>query len=97
MPVSPSTGTRLTGGRVTHWVVITGFDDENVYIHDPDVASHKRDKSRARHLRIERAESLRMIRHGNEAYHCLLTVERPASETRTDTLSRASTIGRKRP
>jgi len=63
---------RLTGDRVPHWVIVTGFDGDNVYIHDPDVASYKRDKSRARYLRIEKQEFLRMSRYGKEVYRCLL-------------------------
>jgi ribosomal protein S18 acetylase RimI-like enzyme/predicted double-glycine peptidase len=65
---------RLTGDRVPHWVVVTGFDEDNVYIHDPDLASYKRNKSRARHLRIEKSEFLRMSRYGKEVYRCLILI-----------------------
>ncbi len=65
---------RLTGDRVPHWVIVTGFDEENVYIHDPDLASYRRNKSRARHLRIEKSEFLRMSRYGKEVYRCLILV-----------------------
>jgi len=63
---------RLTGDRVPHWVVVTGVDRDNIYIHDPDIESYKRDKSRARNLRIEKEEFLRMSRYGKEVYRCLL-------------------------
>lgn len=63
---------RLTGDRVPHWVIVTGFDRDNVYIHDPDIAAYKRDKSRARNLRVDKQEFLRMSRYGKEVYRCLL-------------------------
>ncbi|MFH1699468.1 MAG: GNAT family N-acetyltransferase/peptidase C39 family protein [Candidatus Zixiibacteriota bacterium] len=66
---------RLTGDRVPHWVVVTGCDKENIFIHDPDVASYKKNRSRARHLRIEKSEFLRMSRYGKEVYRCLLLLE----------------------
>jgi hypothetical protein len=65
---------RLTGDRVPHWVVITGFDRDHLYIHDPDIPSYRRDRSRARNLRIEKDEFLRMSRYGKEVYRCLLLV-----------------------
>jgi len=72
VPVALISTYRLTGDRVPHWVVITGFDEDNVYIHDPDVDSYRRDRSRARNLRIEKQEFLRMSRYGKEVYRCLL-------------------------
>ncbi|MBU1864756.1 MAG: GNAT family N-acetyltransferase/peptidase C39 family protein [Candidatus Omnitrophica bacterium] len=74
LPIVMISTYRLTGDRVPHWVVVTGFDKDSVYIHDPDVASYKRNRSRARHLRIEKSEFLRMSRYGKEVYRCLLMV-----------------------
>lgn len=65
---------RLTGDRVPHWVVVTGFDQNDVFIHDPDVQSYRRNRSRARHLRVEKSEFLRMTRYGKEVYRCLILV-----------------------
>jgi len=75
LPIVMISTYRLTGDRVPHWVVVTGFDRNNVYIHDPDVASYKKNKARARHLRIEKSEFLRMSRYGKEVYRCLLLLE----------------------
>ncbi len=74
LPIVMISTYRLTGDRVPHWVVVTGFDKDSVFIHDPDVASYKRNRSRARHLRIEKSEFLRMARFGKEVYRCLLLV-----------------------
>jgi len=74
IPVALISTYRLTGDQVPHWVVVTGFDADHVYIHDPDVASYSGNRSRARHLRIEKSEFLRMSRYGKEAYRCLLLI-----------------------
>jgi ribosomal protein S18 acetylase RimI-like enzyme/predicted double-glycine peptidase len=74
LPIVMISTYRLTGDRVPHWVVVTGFDDNNVFIHDPDIASYRKNRSRARHLRIEKSEFLRMSRYGKEVYRCLLLV-----------------------
>ena len=65
---------RLTGDKVPHWVVVTGFDSDNVFIHDPNVESYKKNRAKARYLRIEKSEFLRMTRYGKEVYRCLLLV-----------------------
>lgn len=72
LPIVMISTYRLTGDRVPHWVVVTGFDKDSVYIHDPDVESYKKNRSRARHLRIKKSEFLRMTRFGKEVYRCLL-------------------------
>lgn len=74
LPIVMISTYRLTGDRVPHWVVVTGFDKDSVFIHDPDVASYKKNRSRARHLRLEKSELLRMTRYGKEVYRCLLLI-----------------------
>jgi predicted double-glycine peptidase len=74
VPIAMISTYRLTGDRVPHWVIVTGFDSDNFYIHDPDIASYRKNKSRARHLRIEKTEFLHMTRYGKEVYRCLLLV-----------------------
>ncbi len=76
LPIVMISTYRLTGDRVPHWVVVTGFDRDNVFIHDPDIASYKKDRSRARHLKIEKSEFLKMTRYGKEVYRCLLLLGR---------------------
>jgi len=65
---------RLTGDRVPHWVVVTGFDKKHIFIHDPDIASYKKNKAKARNIRIEKSEFLKMTRYGKEVYRCLVLV-----------------------
>ncbi|UCG63210.1 MAG: GNAT family N-acetyltransferase/peptidase C39 family protein [Candidatus Zixiibacteriota bacterium] len=72
VPIAMISTYRLTGDRVPHWVVVTGFDRDHVYIHDPDIASYRKNRSRARHLKVEKSEFLQMTRYGKEVYRCLL-------------------------
>ena len=72
LPIVMISTYRLTGDRVPHWVIVTGFDKDYIYIHDPDIASYKKNHSKARNIRIEKTEFLRMTRYGNEVYRCLL-------------------------
>jgi len=65
---------RLTGDRVPHWVIVTGIDQDHVFIHDPDIPSYKKNKAKARNIRIEKTEFLRMSRYGKEVYRSLLIV-----------------------
>ncbi|MEW5995963.1 MAG: peptidase C39 family protein, partial [Candidatus Zixiibacteriota bacterium] len=74
LPIVMISTYRLTGDKVPHWVVVTGFDKDSVFIHDPDAESYKKNYSRARHLRIEKSEFLRMTRYGKEVYRRLLLV-----------------------
>jgi predicted double-glycine peptidase len=74
LPIVMISTYRLTGDRVPHWVVVTGCDKDSVLIHDPDVASYKKNRSRARYLRVEKSEFLRMTRYGKEVYRCLLLI-----------------------
>jgi ribosomal protein S18 acetylase RimI-like enzyme len=82
IPIALISTYRLTGDQVPHWVVVTGFDRDNIYIHDPDVASYRRNKLRARNLRIEKSEFLRMSRYGKESYRCLLMIGPPKKRER---------------
>lgn len=67
---------RLTGDRVPHWVVITGFDRDHIYLHDSDLDSYKKNHSKARHVKVEKARFLQMTRYGKEVYRCLLLLKK---------------------
>jgi len=74
LPIVMISTYRLTGDRVPHWVVVTGFDKEHVFIHDPDQTPYRKNQSRARNLRLEKKEFLKMSRYGKEVFRCLLIV-----------------------
>lgn len=67
---------RLTGDKVPHWVVVTGFDKDNIYIHDSDLDSYKKNQSKARNLKVEKSRFLQMTRYGKEVYRCLLLLNK---------------------
>jgi ribosomal protein S18 acetylase RimI-like enzyme len=80
---------RLTGDRAPHWVVVTGFDRENVYIHDPDNESYHTDRLRARNLKISQQEFQRMSRFGKEVFRSAVFVG-PAAHGRDGRTHRKS-------
>lgn len=67
---------RLTGDKVPHWVVITGFDKKYIYLHDSDLDSYKKNKTKARNVKVEKTRFLQMTRYGKEVYRCLLTLRK---------------------
>lgn len=80
IPIAMISTYRLTGDRVPHWVVVTGCDDDYLYIHDPDIASYKKNRARASHLRVAKDEFTKMSRYGKEVYRCLLLMNRPSAK-----------------
>jgi ribosomal protein S18 acetylase RimI-like enzyme/predicted double-glycine peptidase len=55
---------RLHKVKAPHWVIITGFDNRNVYFHDPYEGFYLDDKRQAQHLRIPIPEFRKMRRYG---------------------------------
>ncbi|MFJ4157583.1 peptidase C39 family protein [Pseudomonas sp. NPDC089752] len=58
---------RFTRHKAPHWVLVTGCDDEFVYLHDPDVdhSRHKRSLD-CQHLPVSHAEFARMSCFGGQ-------------------------------
>ena len=77
LPIAMISTYRLTGDKTPHWVVVTGFDRDHVYIHDSDLDSYKTSTYKARNIKVKRSEFLRMSRYGKEVYRCLLLLGRP--------------------
>lgn len=78
LPIVMISTYRLTGDKTPHWVVVTGFDQDHVFIHDSDLDSYKTSTYKARNIRVKRSEFLRMSRFGKEVYRCLLLLGRPS-------------------
>lgn len=72
LPVAMISTYRLTGDKTPHWVVVTGFDRDHVFIHDSDLDSYKTSTYKARNIKVKKSEFLRMSRYGKEVYRCLL-------------------------
>ena len=67
---------RLTGDREPHWVVVTGFDKDSIFIHDPDEESYHTDRVKARNIRVSRDEFQKMSRYGKDVYRSAILVGR---------------------
>jgi len=76
IPITLISTYRLTGDRAPHWVVVTGFDGESVYIHDPDEESYPPNSEKSRHMRISRDRFERMTRYGKDVYRSAILVGR---------------------
>ncbi|MBU2648222.1 peptidase C39 family protein [bacterium] len=74
IPISLISTYRLSGCRVPHWVVITGFDQKYVYIHDPYEGASRNSKLKARNMKIEHGEFQAMSRYGKDVYRCVIFI-----------------------
>lgn len=68
---------RLHRIKAPHWVVVTGFDRQNVYFHDPYEGFYLEDKAQAQHLRISISEFRRMRRYGKDLQKSVVFVAPP--------------------
>ncbi|MHC8318996.1 peptidase C39 family protein [Pseudomonas sp. LB3P31] len=65
-PVVLISSYRFTRLKAPHWVLITGCDDEFVYLHDPDVDHSRQHQSiDCQHLPVSHGEFLRMSTFGS--------------------------------
>nr|WP_319527924.1 GNAT family N-acetyltransferase/peptidase C39 family protein [Pseudomonas laurentiana] len=66
-PVVLISSYRFTRLKAPHWILVTGCDDEFVYLHDPDVdhSRHKRSLD-CQHLPVSHAEFQRMSSFGRQ-------------------------------
>lgn len=65
---------RLHKFKSPHWVVLTGFDGENVYFHDPYEGFYLPDKRQAQNVRVPIAEFLHMRRYGKDVTRSVIFV-----------------------
>jgi|JRYE01.1.fsa_nt_gb ribosomal protein S18 acetylase RimI-like enzyme len=75
VPLALVSGYRFHESRTPHWVVITGFDDEHLYLHDPIVPD---DGGRAEsvNLAVTRREFDAVSRYGRAQHRSLVLIER---------------------
>ncbi|MDR4499050.1 MAG: peptidase C39 family protein [Candidatus Scalindua sp.] len=55
---------RLTGFRGLHWVLVTGYDEKSVYVHDPDSNSYEKNRELAINLPISHKEFKQLLHCG---------------------------------
>lgn len=66
----------LHGDRAPHWVILTGYDSENVYFHDSFEGFYEHDVRLARNISIPLHEFESMRRYGKDLYKCAVFIGR---------------------
>ena len=71
---------RIYGERFPHWVVVTGFDDHYIYVHDPYVDVEQNETvTDSINMPIPRQEFQRMARYGKVGQKAVLLLRRSTS------------------
>lgn len=68
----------LHGDRAPHWVIVTGFDSEYIYFHDPYEKFYGDNKHLARNVRIPILEFKKMRRYGRDLYKSVIFIDKPS-------------------
>lgn len=66
----------LIGDIIPRWVLITGFDKQNVFIHDPDEKSYPEHVVCGQNWKMPIKEFMRLASHGKETYRCTVFIGR---------------------
>ena len=78
IPVVLISSYRLYKEKIPHWVVITGFDERSVYIHDPYLdAEASRPASGRINAPIAKEDFARLTRYGRSGQRAILIVKKP--------------------
>jgi ribosomal protein S18 acetylase RimI-like enzyme len=77
VPVVLVSGARLLGERVPHWVVVTGWDDDHLYVHDPHLPEGG-ERADALHLPLPRRDLPALTRYGRAKHRAMVLVGPPA-------------------
>jgi ribosomal protein S18 acetylase RimI-like enzyme len=74
---------RLHRVRAPHWVVVTGFDRNYIYCHDPYEGFYERNKRQAQHISIPINEFLRMHSHSKDVKNGIVFIKKSSVFTNT--------------
>jgi ribosomal protein S18 acetylase RimI-like enzyme len=66
---------RLHKDRSPHWVIVTGFDRQHVYYHDPYEQFFEHDRKKARHVRIPIREFHLVRKYGKDINKSVIFIE----------------------
>jgi len=73
VPLLLVSGWRFHAEKVPHWVVVTGWDRDHLYVHDPLVAEGT-ERADALHLPIARRDVARLARYGRARHRAMVLV-----------------------
>ncbi len=74
VPILLVSGYRLYKERIPHWVVVTGFDEHFIYIHDPYIPDDQ-PAFDGRHVPIYERDFMQMNRYGRAGSRTMLIIE----------------------
>ncbi len=77
VPVLLVSGWRFHAEKAPHWVVVTGWDERHVYLHDPLVPAST-ERADAVHLPFARSDVARLARYGRARHRAMVLVGDPA-------------------
>ncbi len=80
-PLVMLSGYRLYAEKVPHWVIVTGYDDEHIYLHDPNIPEGA-DRADSVHLALRRDTFDAVSRYGKRRHRSMVLVERWGKVTR---------------
>jgi ribosomal protein S18 acetylase RimI-like enzyme len=71
VPIVLISGWRFHAERVPHWVVVTGWDDDYLYVHDPLVPESSQ-RADALHLALPRRQFAALARYGRARHRAMV-------------------------
>lgn len=74
---------RLDRKKAPHWVVVSGYDDDCIYVHDPDPEPHGQTALDCQYLPLARADFERMTSFGRSRLRTGVVIGRPGSPGRS--------------
>ncbi|HEX7046460.1 MAG TPA: GNAT family N-acetyltransferase/peptidase C39 family protein [Gammaproteobacteria bacterium] len=84
IPVVLISSWRIYGERFPHWVVVTGFDERFVYVHDPYVDEEKgKNQLDSMSMPIQHEEFTGMARYGRSAQRAAMVLRPRAADSQT--------------
>jgi len=76
VPVLLVSGWRFHAEKAPHWLVVTGWDERHVYVHDPFVPEGT-ERADAVHLPLARSDVARLARYGRARHRAMVLVGDP--------------------
>jgi len=74
---------RIHGDRSPHWVVMTGFDREYIYFHDPYIVAYDKIQYKARDIRMPIDEFRKIRKYGSKRFKSVLIIQGKKSTNST--------------
>jgi ribosomal protein S18 acetylase RimI-like enzyme len=73
VPIVLVSGARLFAQRIPHWVVVTGWDEHHLYLHDPHLPEGG-DRADALHLPVPQRDFAALARYGRAGHRAMVVV-----------------------